>query len=76
MYNRNAEKGQKELIKTLVVFTETTRQRKQWLITQKLFWGPKPKKILYMPSERALKMLSFGSNIRCIRSRGSVGEQF
>ena len=44
MYNRNAEKGQKELIKTLVVFTETTRQRKQWLITQKLFWGSETEK--------------------------------
>ena len=31
-------------------------------------------KILYMPSERALKMLSFDSNTRCIGSRGGVGE--
>ena len=37
--------------------------------------GPGTEKILYMPSERALKMLSFGSNIRCIRSLGGVREK-
>ena len=44
------------------------------LITQKLFLGSRIKKILYMPSERALKMLSFDGNIRGIGSRGGVGE--
>ena len=48
---------------------------RHWLITQKVFLGSGTEKILFMPSERAPKMLSFGSNIRCIQSRGGVREQ-
>ena len=46
-----------------------------WSITQKLFFGSGTEKILYMPSDRALKMLSFGSYVRCIGARWGVGEQ-
>ena len=47
---------------------------KHWLITQKLFLGSGTEKILYISSERALKMLSFDSYIRCIGACGGVGE--
>ena len=50
------------------------RHLMQWLITQKVFLGSGTEKILYMSSERALKMLSFDGNIRCIGSGGGVGE--
>ena len=46
-----------------------------WLITQKLFLGSWTEKLLYNPSERALKMLSFDSNFGCIGSRGKVWKQ-
>ena len=46
-----------------------------WLITQKVFLGSGTEKNLYMPSEKALKMLSFDSNFICIGSRGGAREQ-
>ena len=35
-------------------------------------FGVRNRRILYMPSERALKILSFGSNIRCIGACAGV----
>ena len=46
-----------------------------WFITQKVFLGSGTEEILYMPSERALKMLSFDSNFIRIGSRWGVREQ-
>ena len=48
----------------LIYFLSITIIQSYWLITQKLFLGSGTEKILYTPSKRALKMMTFDSNIR------------